>query len=266
MESANACCAGDDRSGPRNSTWISTNIGFESIIEMDKAPKGLNEDIIPLHLGQEGRARVDGRMASVGLSPDWLTMGRARPGRGVHYPKIRFQKKNDLYYYAAPEEPGRAENRSTRSIFPKTAARSMKSSVFRFASRKSLQAVEKPAAEDGEASDNVLCVGPCGRLTPCSISVSVVTTFQEGARQGRPVIFMSFSEAVREYPELGGRNIWVRWCRPRDKIITPRGAQLGRLHRRFLRLSCRRAYAAPMELSTYFRINREEHRPVSSAR
>ncbi len=35
--------------------------GFETDVEMEKAPKGLSEDVDPLHLGQEGRARMDAR-------------------------------------------------------------------------------------------------------------------------------------------------------------------------------------------------------------
>ena len=42
--------------------------GFETIIEMDKAPKGLNEDIIRFISAKKDEPRVDARMASGGLS------------------------------------------------------------------------------------------------------------------------------------------------------------------------------------------------------
>src|SRR6188472_3057911 len=72
--------------------------GFESIIEMDKAPKGLSEDII-------------GFISAKKNEPDWMLQWRLEAYQRwltlvepdwarVHYPKIDFQ---DLYYYAAPK-------------------------------------------------------------------------------------------------------------------------------------------------------------------
>ena len=43
--------------------------GFTTDIELVRAPKGLNEETCPLHLGQEGRARLAARLAARGLSP-----------------------------------------------------------------------------------------------------------------------------------------------------------------------------------------------------
>ena len=43
--------------------------GFTTDIESVKAPKGLNEETVPLHLGQEERARLAARLAARGLPP-----------------------------------------------------------------------------------------------------------------------------------------------------------------------------------------------------
>ena len=79
--------------------------GFETEIESVKAPKGLDEDDRPLHLGQEGRAGVDARTGGSRPSQRWQAMTEPTWAK-VHYPKIDFQ---DLYYYSAPKIDGRPE-------------------------------------------------------------------------------------------------------------------------------------------------------------
>ena len=54
--------------------------GFETLIEMDKAPKGLNEDIIRLISAKKGEPRVDARMAARSVPP-LAARSRSRPGR-----------------------------------------------------------------------------------------------------------------------------------------------------------------------------------------
>ena len=73
--------------------------GFTSEVEQDFAPKGLSEDTDSLHLGQEGRARMDARMAPQGLSR-LADHGGGRPGPSSAIPPIDFQ---DAYYYAEPK-------------------------------------------------------------------------------------------------------------------------------------------------------------------
>ena len=73
--------------------------GFVTDIELVQGPEGPERGHRPLHLGQEGRARVDARLAARGLSP-LARPCRSRPGRTSHHPKIDFQ---DLYYYSAPK-------------------------------------------------------------------------------------------------------------------------------------------------------------------
>src|SRR5579875_2888574 len=76
--------------------------GWETDIEMDLAPKGLNEDIIRLISSRKGE-------------PDWLLAWRLKAFAAwqdmtephwakLRYPKIDYQ---DIHYYAAPKKkPG----------------------------------------------------------------------------------------------------------------------------------------------------------------
>ena len=72
--------------------------GFETLIESDKAPKGLSEDIVRFISAKKGE-------------PDWMLAWRLDSYQRwrsmteptwakVHYPKIDFE---DLYYYSAPK-------------------------------------------------------------------------------------------------------------------------------------------------------------------
>src|SRR5215813_10663623 len=72
--------------------------GFETAIEVIKAPKGLNEDIVRFisEKKREPEWMLEWRL---GAYRRWLAMTEPTWAR-VHYPKIDFQ---DLYYYAAPK-------------------------------------------------------------------------------------------------------------------------------------------------------------------
>ena len=72
--------------------------GFETLIEMDKAPKGLNEDIIRFISAKKDEPEwmLEWRLDAY---KRWLTMEEPSWAR-VDYPQIDF---NDLYYYAAPK-------------------------------------------------------------------------------------------------------------------------------------------------------------------
>jgi Fe-S cluster assembly protein SufB len=85
--------------------------GFETVIESDKAPKGLNEDIIRFISAKKNEPEwmLEWRLDAYRR---WLTMEEPNWAR-VEYPKIDF---NDLYYYSAPksteatEEPRRSRS------------------------------------------------------------------------------------------------------------------------------------------------------------
>src|SRR6201995_2905474 len=72
--------------------------GFETIIETEKAPKGLSEDTVRFISAtkNEPAGMLEWRG---GGDRRWLTMTEPSWAR-VHYPKIDYQ---DLYYYSAPK-------------------------------------------------------------------------------------------------------------------------------------------------------------------
>ena len=72
--------------------------GFVSDIESDKAPKGLNEDVVRFISARKGEPQwlLDWRLDAYRR---WLTMVSPRWAR-VAFPEIDFQ---DLYYYSAPK-------------------------------------------------------------------------------------------------------------------------------------------------------------------
>ena len=72
--------------------------GFETLIESDKAPKGLSEDTVRFISAKKNEPAwmLEWRLEAYRR---WLTMTEPTWAR-VHYPKIDYQ---DLYYYSAPK-------------------------------------------------------------------------------------------------------------------------------------------------------------------
>src|ERR1700710_3305482 len=73
--------------------------GFETLIESDKAPKGLSEDTVRFISAKKNEPvwMLEGGLEAYRR---WLTMTEPKWAR-VHYPKIDYQ---DLYYYSAPKK------------------------------------------------------------------------------------------------------------------------------------------------------------------
>src|ERR1700738_1211992 len=72
--------------------------GFETLIESDKAPKGLSEDTVRFISAKKDEPAwmLDWRL---GAYRRWLTMREPRWAR-VEYPAIDYQ---NIYYYSAPK-------------------------------------------------------------------------------------------------------------------------------------------------------------------
>src|SRR5438045_6965841 len=72
--------------------------GFETLIESEKAPKGLSEDTVRFISAKKNEPAwmLEWRLEAYRR---WLTMTEPSWAR-VHYPKIDYQ---DLYYYSAPK-------------------------------------------------------------------------------------------------------------------------------------------------------------------
>src|SRR3982074_3189127 len=177
--------------------------GFETLIESDKAPKGLSEDIGRLSSEKKSEPAwmLAWRLEACRL---WLTMKEPKWAR-VHYPAIDYQ---DLYYYSAPKK--KEGPKSLDEIDPEILETYRKLGIP-LREQEILAGVQKPAGQDGKDEDrdqgreegSSEGGNGYGRVAVDAVfdSVSVATTFQaELARAG--VIFMPISEALRKHPDL----------------------------------------------------------------
>lgn len=214
--------------------------GFETEIETDKAPKGLNEDIIRFISDKKSEPAwmLEWRL---GAYRRWLTLEEPNWAR-VEYPKIDFQ---DLYYYAAPKN--QSGPKSLDEVDPEL-LRVYEKLGIPLREQEILAGVQKDADEDG-ANDNVY---KSGRVAVDAVfdSVSVVTTFKdELAKAG--VIFCSISEAIREHPELIQKYLGSVVPTTDNFYATLNSAVF--TDGSFVYVP--KGVRCPMELSTYFRIN-----------
>ncbi|MCC2096594.1 MAG: Fe-S cluster assembly protein SufB, partial [Hyphomicrobiales bacterium] len=200
--------------------------GFVTEIESEKAPKGLNEDIVRFISAKKGEPEwlTEWRLKAY---RHWLTMEEPDWAR-VHYPKIDFQ---DLYYYAAPKST--SGPKSLDEVDPEL-----------------LRTYEKLGIPLKEQAVLAGVEGARVAVDAVFDSVSVATTFKEElAKAG--VIFCPISEAVHSHPELvkkylgsvvpTGDNYYAALnsavFSDGSFVYIPKGVR------------------CPMELSTYFRIN-----------
>ncbi len=200
--------------------------GFETFIEMDKAPKGLNEDIIRFISAkkEEPEWMLEWRLDAY---KRWQTMQEPSWAR-VEYPKIDF---NDIYYYAAPKN--QAGPKTLDEVDPELLATYEKLGIP-LREQEILAGVQ----ESKIAVDAVFD------------SVSVVTTFKEElAKAG--VIFMSISEAIREHPDLVRKYLGSVVPVTDNYYATLNSAVF--TDGSFVYVP--KGVRCPMELSTYFRIN-----------
>ena len=203
--------------------------GFETIVEMDKAPKGLNEDIIGLISSKKDEPdwMLEWRLDAYRR---WLTMPEPDWAR-VSYPRIDF---NDIYYYAAPK--GQTGPRTIDDVDPEI-RRTYEKLGIPLAEQEILAGVQERKVAVDAVFD----------------SVSVVTTFKEElAKAG--VIFMSISEAMREHPELVRRYL--------ASVVPVSDNYYAALNSAVFTdgsfVYVPEGVHCPMELSTYFRINEKD--------
>ena len=200
--------------------------GFETMIETDKAPKGLSEDIIRFISAKKDEPEwmLEWRLAAY---QRWLAMEEPTWAR-VDYPKIDF---NDIYYYAAPKST--SGPKTLDEVDPELLATYEKLGIP-LREQEILAGVQQSKIAVDAVFD----------------SVSVVTTFKkELAAAG--VIFMSISEAIREYPELVQKYLGSVVPQSDNYYATLNSAVFTDGSFVFVPKGVR----CPMELSTYFRIN-----------
>ena len=198
--------------------------GFVTDIEMETAPKGLNEDIIRF-------------ISAKKEEPDWLLEWRLKAYRHwltmeepdwakVGYDKIDYQ---DLHYYAAPKNIDRPK--SLDEVDPELL--------------KTYEKLGIPLKEQ-ELLSGVVAVDAVFD------SVSVATTYKAKLTE-MGVIFCPISEAVREYPELVEKYIGSVVPYSDNYFATLNSAVF--TDGSFVYIP--KGLRCPMELSTYFRINAE---------
>ena len=199
--------------------------GFVTDLEMDVAPRGLNEDVIRL-------------ISSKKNEPQWLLDWRLRAyhhlltmeepcWQNAHYGPIDYQ---DIIYYAAPK-PKTAGPKSLDEVDPEVVAMFNKLGI-------SLGEQERLS---GIAVDAIVD------------SVSVGTTFKNKLADVG-VIFCSFSEAVQEHPDLVKKYLGSVVPYTDNYFATLNSAVFTDGSFCFIPKGVR----CPMELSTYFRINQAD--------
>src|SRR6202046_2278475 len=203
--------------------------GFETVIESDKAPKGLSEDTVRFISEKKNEPgwMLEWRLEAYRR---WLTMTEPKWAR-VDYPKIDYQ---DLYYYSAPKKK---ELASLDEVDPEILKTYEKLGIP-LREVEMLEGVVRPEGERRIAVDAVFD------------SVSVATTFQKELKQAG-VIFMPISEAIREHPELVKKYLGTVVPTSDNFFATLNSAVFSDGSFVYVPPGVR----CPMELSTYFRIN-----------
>ena len=205
--------------------------GFETNIEMEFAPKGLNEDIIRLISArkEEPEWMLEWRLKAYAA---WLQMQEPHWAR-VEHPPIDYQ---DLHYYAAPKK--KAGPKSLDEVDPELLAMYEKLGIP-LKERAILAGVDPDSVENRQVAVDAVFD-----------SVSVATTFKETLSKAG-VIFCPISEAIREHPELVKQYLGTvvpvgdNFFAALNSAVFTDGSFV------FIPPGVR----CPMELSTYFRIN-----------
>jgi len=195
--------------------------GFTTEIEQDALAPGLSEAVIEEISRRKGEPEwmLDWRLRAY---RHWLTMD---PPQWAHLkiPTINYQ---DIVYYAAPKQ--KAAPKSLDEVDPELLRTYEKLGI----------PLEEQKALAGVAVDAVFD------------SVSVKTTFREKLAEAG-VIFCSFSEALRDHPELVRKHLGSVVPYTDNYFATLNSAVFSDGSFVYIPKGVR----CPMELSTYFRIN-----------
>ncbi len=198
--------------------------GFVTEVEADQVPKGLSEDVVRAISQKKGE-------------PEWMLEWRLKAYRhwlglveptwpNVHYPRIDYQ---DIVYYSAPKP--KKQLGSMDEVDPEL-TRAFEKLGIPLAEQKRLAGVAVDAVFD---------------------SVSVATTFKEKLAE-KGILFCSFSEAVRNHPELVRKYLGSVVPYTDNFFATLNSAVFSDGSFAYVPKGVR----CPMELSTYFRINAQD--------
>jgi Fe-S cluster assembly protein SufB len=212
--------------------------GFETLIESEKAPKGLSEDIVRFISAKKNEPEwmLNWRLDAYRR---WLTMREPKWAK-VDYGPIDYQ---NIHYYAAPKKVPKSLDEIDPEIL-----RTYEKLGIPLREREALLGVQKPANEDGDGASE----GGYGRVAVDAVfdSVSVATTFKaELAKAG--VLFMPISEAIQQHPDLVKKYLGSVVPISDNFFATLNSAVFSDGSFVYVPPGVR----CPMELSTYFRIN-----------
>ncbi|KTF69439.1 Fe-S cluster assembly protein SufB [Sphingomonas sp. HT-1] len=203
--------------------------GFASDVEQEFAPKGLSEDTVRYISAKKSEPEwmLDWRLKAFRLwqtleAPDWAKL---------NVPPIDYQ---DAYYYAEPKQ--KKTIASLDELDPE---------IRRTYEKLGIPIEEQKVLAGVEGARKVA-------VDAVFDSVSVATTFRAELKAAG-VIFLSISEAIREYPELVQK--WL------GKVVPQRDNYFATLNSAVFSdgtfVYVPEGVRCPMELSTYFRINAE---------
>jgi Fe-S cluster assembly protein SufB len=202
--------------------------GFITDIEEERVPKGLSEDIVRLISAKKGEPEfmLDWRLKAY---RHWSSLEKAEAEpkwANVKYPSINYQ---DMTYYSAPKQKPKLE--SLDELDPEI-LRTYEKLGIPLQEQKLLAGVAVDAVFD---------------------SVSVATTFKSKlAAMG--IIFCSFSEAVRNHPDLVQKYLGSVVPYTDNFFASLNSAVFSDGSFVYVPKGVR----CPLELSTYFRINAAE--------
>ena len=199
--------------------------GFVTAVDEDRLPKGLNEETIRQIVAKkdEPEFMLEWRLKAYRYWAQQEQKQAEPKWANIKYPPINYQ---DLSYYSAPKK--KAELKSLDEVDPEILSTYEKLGIP-LHEQKLLAGVAVDAVFD---------------------SVSVATTFKEKLKEAG-VIFCSFSEAVREHPELVKKYLGSvvpytdNFFAALNSAVFSDGS--------FVYVP--KGVRCPMELSTYFRIN-----------
>ena len=210
----------DDNSFVREVAEKKYEYGFTTDVQTDIIEKGLTEDIVRLISQKKGEPEwlLEFRLKAFRY---WLTIEQPTWGH-LKMPHIDYQ---DISYYA---DPTKSKNKEPGEIDPELMKTFDKLGI----------PLEERMALAGTAVDAVMD------------SVSVKTTFREKLQE-KGIIFCSFSEAVREHPDLVRQYL--------GSVVPYKDNYFAALNSAVFSdgsfVYIPKGVRCPMELSTYFRIN-----------
>src|SRR5216117_474688 len=199
--------------------------GWVTDIESETIPRGLSEDTVRLISAKKDEPdwMLDFRLKAY---RNWLTMKEPRNWPNIEFPEVDYQ---NIIYYSAPKQ--KAAKASLDEVDPEL-LRTFEKLGIPLSEQKQLAGVAVDAVFD---------------------SVSVATTYKEKLKKVG-VIFCSFSEAVREHPELVRKYLGSVVPTNDNFYAALNSAVFSDGSFCFIPKGVR----CPMELSTYFRINNSE--------